>query len=177
MPSTSLSMFCACSSAHHKCDVSIALDSCTSNKNEKEKNWTVILFFCFVLFFNSLGFRVRILIKAKNILKLEFTLVLPPLHIFPATLNSQLTQPSQFKARILGRPNWTCADVCHYVNIYLHVDLPLVQFNRASLEAVLWLLPPPPLLPRSHMELHAGRGDAPACARSNIGRRHVKYKR
>lgn len=37
MPSTSLSMFCACSSAHHKCDVTIALDSCTSNKNENKK--------------------------------------------------------------------------------------------------------------------------------------------
>lgn len=38
MPSTSMSMFCACSSAHHKCDVTIALDSCTSNKNENKKS-------------------------------------------------------------------------------------------------------------------------------------------
>lgn len=43
---------CGCcvhvSSAHHKCDVSIALDSCTSNKNEKEKKATTGLFSFFL---------------------------------------------------------------------------------------------------------------------------------
>lgn len=51
MPSTSMWMFCACSSAHHKCDVTIALDSCTSNKKwkQKSKNWTVRFSFVEIL--------------------------------------------------------------------------------------------------------------------------------
>lgn len=52
MPSTSMWMFCACSSAHHKCDVTIALDSCTSNKNENKKAKTGLFGFLSLSFYS-----------------------------------------------------------------------------------------------------------------------------
>lgn len=40
--------FCACSSAHHKCDVQFALESCTSNKNEIPPNTDFFFHYIFV---------------------------------------------------------------------------------------------------------------------------------
>lgn len=69
----------------------------------------------------------------------------------------------------LAVPHYTCAEVCHYVNICLNEDLPLVIHPPAYLEAVLWWLRPS----FPHMDLHAGGEDAQTGARRNIGRRHV----